>query len=214
MTTHSLWLWAAILGALIFPVMRLRGYWPVRPFIKAIMGVGLAGYCLSTPSAPIFTMALGFALSALGDFFLDLRDDKGFMAGLVAFFAAHVAYIAFLWSHLPMLSEFQFTQVFATIAVFGVCVLFYLWLRPSLDNELKIPVALYSCIIAAMALTAFITTATSSLIPIGAALFVASDLVLAIEKFKFPLPRGSELNWTLYASGQILLAIGVVNATL
>ncbi|MCF6221967.1 MAG: lysoplasmalogenase, partial [Robiginitomaculum sp.] len=57
---------------------------------------------------------------------------------------------------------------------------------------------------------AALTTALSLLVPIGALLFIASDVVLAVERFKFKFPLDKKINWALYASGQIVLAIGVV----
>jgi len=41
-------------------------------------------------------------------------------------------------------------------------------------------------------------------------MFIASDVVLSIERFKFKFKFDKQINWTLYAGGQILLAIGVV----
>ena len=211
MNLHSPYFWLAIIGAIAFPLIRLRGFWPLRPYIKAVMGVTLALYCLFVPSAPILVMAIGFAFSALGDFLLDLPKDKGFTLGLFAFFAAHIAFIIYLWPLMMPVHQFTLMEVLIVITTILSSTIFYIWLKPSLDKDLVIPVAAYSTVIALMGITAFTTTATSLLIPLGALLFIASDVVLSIEKFKFKFLWDKELNWALYAGGQILLAIGVVS---
>ncbi len=209
MEFHSFWLGLALVGALVFPVMRLLGYWPIRPLIKAVMGISLAIYCLVTPDTPLYFMALGFALSAIGDYCLDLPNDSGFTFGLFAFFAAHAAFIAHLQTLMVPLHHFTFTEYIIVVLMVGLSVWFFLWLRPALEKPLVIPVALYSAVIAVMGIAALATT-RSSLIIFGALLFIASDVVLSIEKFKFKFNFAKEINWALYASGQILLAIGAV----
>ena len=89
---------------------------------------------------------------------------------------------------------------------------FFLWLKPALPVDMKIPVAAYSGVITLMGITALTTTLPSLLVPLGAILFIASDVVLAVERFKFKFPLDKQINWTLYAGGQILLAVGVVGA--
>ncbi len=212
MNLHSPYFWLAIIGAIIFPLIRLRGFWPSRPYIKALMGMALALYCLIAPNAPIIIMAIGFALSALGDFLLDLPDDKGFTLGLFAFFAAHIAFIVYLWPLMVPFHHFTLMEVLIVIITILSSAIFYIWLKPSLSKDLIVPVAAYSTVIALMGIIAFTTTA-SLLIPLGALLFIASDVVLSIEKFKFKFLWDKEINWALYAGGQILLAIGVVSIT-
>lgn len=175
------------------------------------MCVALALYCVLVPSKALPIMAAGFALSALGDFLLDLPDNKGFTLGLFAFFSAHIAFVVYLWPMMVPFSAFTMVEYFIVLITIISSAIFYIWLRPSLDKDLIIPVALYSTVIALMGITAFTTTAHSMLIPLGALLFIASDVVLSIEKFKFKFPWDKEINWALYAGGQILLAIGVVS---
>ena len=175
------------------------------------MGIALAFYCVLSPSKALLVMAIGFALSALGDFLLDLPDDKGFISGLFAFFAAHIAFVVHLWPMMVPFSAFTLSEYSIVTVTILVNIAFFLWMRPSLSKDLVIPVALYTVIIAVMGITAFTTTATSLLIPLGALLFILSDVVLSIEKFKFKFPLDKEINWALYAGGQILLAIGVVS---
>lgn len=170
-----------------------------------IMGVALAAYCSYQGQIMLAFMAGGFILSSLGDFFLDFPEDKYFISGLIAFFAAHVAFLIYLWPHASWS-----LLVCAVIGLFTL--VYFLWLRPCLDKELVVPVAAYSIIIGLMGIAAVSTSLSSVLVPIGAVLFIASDVVLSVEKFKTKFPMDKTINWILYASGQIALAIGVVSS--
>ena len=199
----------AIIFAAIFLILRWRPFFTFRPAIKATMAVLLAVYCI-TAQLPLTVMAAGFALSALGDFFLDLRGEKYFLPGLIAFFAAHVAFAVYLFGHMVPLSMFTPIEWGMSAALIACTIAFYIWLKPALPKDMKIPVAAYSAVITVMGITALTTTLPSMLVPIGAMLFIASDVVLSVERFKFKFPLDKKINWALYASGQILLAIGVV----
>ncbi len=153
-------------------------------------------------------MAAGFIASALGDFLLDLPEDKGFLSGLIAFFAAHVAFLIYLWPYAEFMGAPFGMLICAGLPIANL--MFYFWLRPSLPSDMKIPVAAYSVVITIMGVAAFTTSLPSLLVPLGAALFIASDVVLSVEKFKTKFWRAKTINWLLYASGQILLAMGVV----
>ncbi len=205
----------AIVSAVIFCLLRQRDFFALRPFVKAAMAVLLAVYCLQTPTVPLYIMAAGFALSALGDFFLDLRGEKWFLPGLISFFIAHVAFAVYLLPHAVPLSMYTGFEWGKSAALIAATLGFYIWLKPALPSDMKIPVAAYSVVITIMGIAALTTTLPSLLVPIGAVLFIASDVVLSVERFKFKFKflflADKQINWTLYASGQILLAVGVVS---
>lgn len=206
----QLTLWLAIFFALIFLGLRWRPFFAPRPYIKSAMAVFLGLYCLVVPQSVLFVMALGFFLSAIGDFFLDLPDDKFFLPGLIAFFLAHLAYAVFLMSYIIPLDSWTWLEWSIVSGLPVISVGFYLWLRSDLPNDMKVPVAAYVSIITIMGIAAFASSLGSMLIPLGAALFIASDAVLAIERFKFSFAFDDKIVWVFYASGQILLAMGVV----
>lgn len=91
----------AILGAITFLPLQGKPFFKPRPLIKAIMAIALALYCLDNDANALIFMAFGFALSALGDFFLDYPQDKYFLPGLISFFVAHVAFLIYLWPYGP-----------------------------------------------------------------------------------------------------------------
>jgi len=200
----------AIVFAVIFFILRWRPFFAARPYIKTAMAVFLAAYCIVVPTAALYIMAAGFALSALGDFFLDLRGEKWFLPGLISFFIAHVAFAVYLFGHTVPLSMYTGYEWGMSAGLIAATLGFYIWLKPALPSDMKIPVAAYSVVITLMGIAALTTTLPSLLVPIGAVLFIASDVVLSVERFKFQFPFDKQLNWALYASGQILLAVGVV----
>ncbi|MCF6221166.1 MAG: lysoplasmalogenase family protein, partial [Robiginitomaculum sp.] len=95
----------AVIFAAIFFALRWRSFFAARPFIKATMAVLLAAYCI-TAQPPLIVMAAGFALSAFGDFFLDLRGEKYFLPGLIAFFTPHMAFAVYLFGYADPLSRY------------------------------------------------------------------------------------------------------------
>lgn len=205
-------LWLAIFFAWVFLGLRWQPFFGARPFVKSAMAIFLTLFCLSAPNAIFTIMGIGFMLSAIGDYFLDLRNDKYFIHGLIAFFLAHVAFVIYLFGHVPAFSNFSALEWSIVFILPIIAIGFYLWIYSSLPKDIKIPVAAYSAIITLMGIAAFTSQLSSPLLPLGAVLFIASDAVLAIERFKFKIPMGDKLNWLLYGSGQILLAVGVVSA--
>ena len=203
-------LWLAVVFAIMFCVLRQRDFFALRPYIKAAMAVLLAAYCVVEPTPALYVMAAGFALSALGDFFLDLRGEKWFLPGLISFFIAHVAFVVYLFGHTVPLSKYTGLEWGMVAGLIAATLGFYIWLKSALPSDMKIPVAAYSVVITIMGIAALTTTLPSLLVPIGAVMFIASDVVLSIERFKFKFKFDKQINWTLYAGGQILLAIGVV----
>jgi uncharacterized membrane protein YhhN len=130
------------------------------------------------------------------------RGEFAFTAGLVSFLAGHVAWIIALRQRpgggylrdRPALAVPHVTTFAAVNA--------YLWKRTGQD---RIPVFVYSAALLAMSLTALDTGSprTAS----GGALFLASDTLLALEKFgDLRLPAHEGLVMATYASAQALLA--------
>ena len=154
-------------------------------------------------------LVAALALSTAGDVFLVADSEGRFRAGLVSFLLAHVAYGALFVGHVeapwwPGLG----TAAAAVIVVLAAgAVLAWLW--PVLGG-LRAPVAAYVAVIAAMALAALLADFATPWVALGAVAFVASDAVLAANKFRGPLPGAGPFVWTSYCTAQGLLAFGVV----
>jgi uncharacterized membrane protein YhhN len=161
--------------------------------------------------------ALGILFSLGGDIFLMLPDmDRWFLPGLVSFLVAHVFYTIGFNYVLPALNVFG---VFLAISIALFVAQIYRRLAAGLHTKgldrLRMPVLIYSIVISLMWLSALQTifdinwkTNASVLVSLGATLFVASDIVLAWNRFVNPIKHGRLINLTCYHLGQILLIVG------
>ena len=75
-------------------------------------------------------------------------------------------------------------------------------------GSLTVPVAVYMCAITAMVVTAILARFSNPWVVCGAILFVVSDSLLAIDKFKTPVPFRDVLVWSTYYLGQFGIASG------
>ena len=174
-----------------------------RTVIKTLSIASLAALAVILEGPVLLVVAL--ALSALGDLFISRDGDAAFLAGLGAFLAAHIAYVALFWGVVGGIGALS-PLVAIAFAVYALAMLRWLW--PHLA-EMKIPVSAYVAVIYAMGVTA--AAAPVGLWPIiaGAALFVISDSVLSAETFVFkdqPRPWTAPVIWSTYYASQVLIA--------
>jgi uncharacterized membrane protein YhhN len=140
----------------------------------------------------------GLALSWCGDVAL-LWPERGFLPGLVSFLLAHLAYLlAFTrrsdTTHGPVGARFMAQWApFLAFGVVAAAVLSHLW--PGVPPALRVPVVVYVVALASMAAQAAVLwrqgQARAGGLALGGALFVASDALLATNKFAGPLPFSS-----------------------
>lgn len=160
-------------------------------------------------------LVAGLALSALGDFFLSRDGEKAFFAGLVSFLAAHVAYIMLFagvgQGPAVLLST---PLVLAAAILIAVSLALVRIILRHVSGQLRLPVMIYCTALVLMGLTAFATE--RSLIIAGAVMFVASDAILAWEKFVEPAASARKppmrlAVWVLYYAAQVtfLFAFGM-----
>jgi len=149
----------------------------------------------------------GLAASLAGDVLLML-PDRYFAAGLGAFLVAHVLYVLGMRSTGTPLAPPITSLVFCAYAV-----AFFVHLRPH-AGRLWPAILVYALVITGMAWVAF-STAVSGVAPGrwlafgGALLFVASDSLLAQNRFVRPLRREPLLVLGTYYAAQLLLALSV-----
>jgi uncharacterized membrane protein YhhN len=142
------------------------------------------------------------ALGGAGDVALLGRSEVTFRAGLACFLAGHVAWIMALRER-PGGGLLRAKPALAApyLAAFGA-VNAYLWKRTGKD---RIPVVVYSTALLAMALAAL--DSGSPRTAAGGALFLASDALIALEKFGgLHLPAHEGVVMAAYTSAQALLA--------
>lgn len=163
-------------------------------------------------------LTLGLAFSAAGDWFLSRHGDRAFLIGMIAFAAAHVAYIVLFLTDGQgelgtLLSGWRLGGV-VILAIIGAT----LGRRISGHaGALKIPVALYVGVIFGMGLAALSMPTDGALIwaMIGAGLFLISDMILGSERFLPNFPDKFRLSaaflvWSLYWSAQAAILCGFV----
>ncbi|TIP00966.1 MAG: lysoplasmalogenase [Mesorhizobium sp.] len=164
---------------------------------------------------PLLVAALG--LSAIGDAFLSRDGEKAFLGGLTSFLAGHIAYVA-LFSQagggLRLLSAESWRGAIAlAMAAFSIVMLAALWRR--VGPQLRIPIAVYVAAILAMGISAL--TTGSAWVIAGAVLFIASDGLLATERFLLAAISPQRLwmhyaVWVLYYAAQLAITLGFLLA--
>jgi uncharacterized membrane protein YhhN len=156
-------------------------------------------------------LVAGLVLSAVGDWSLAFAGERPFLAGLGAFFLAHVAYVALFFFEAGPLKIMDEAW---RLAVCAALVIHALWmgvkLAKSVPEGLKIPVFAYIAVISLMGVAA---AAYGSLtILAGALLFALSDTLLATAKFLMAEvdDRQSILKaglWVTYIAAQALFLL-------
>ncbi|EQC43783.1 lysoplasmalogenase [Bacteriovorax sp. Seq25_V] len=147
---------------------------------------------------------LGLIFSLLGDIFLMLKEQK-FIPGLVSFLLAHIIYI------------FAFTRNITEIKFWPLAILvpialgLYSYLFNSL-KEMKLPVAIYVLAILTMTFAAWqqflaLHSMEAVYALVGSFLFMTSDSILAIDKFKTTKKIFIFLIMTTYFSAQLMIAL-------
>ncbi|MBD0776177.1 lysoplasmalogenase [Maribacter sp. ANRC-HE7] len=170
------------------------------------------GRRLGKPTYPLMLTALFF--SWLGDAFLmyDGISSNYFVAGLLSFLLAHVVYAILFFRKRNMPFSRAFWFVLTLLVLYGAFLFFQI--QAGL-GALKIPVIFYVAIILLMALAAFgrkgsVPQYSFNLVFWGALFFIASDSILAINKFLIDVPYSHLLIMGTYATAQYLITRGIL----
>jgi uncharacterized membrane protein YhhN len=193
----------------------------VHLICKPLIMIMLGWYYISSTDSESRNLSVLVAIffSFLGDtllMFVD-RDELYFMLGLAAFLIAHLFYI-FSYrqhknaSHPDELQGVQRIRLAFPIILAGSGLVIVLY--PQLGS-LKIPVLLYALTIVIMVLNALFrygrTQAPSFwLVFLGAVLFMASDSLIAINKFVSPISSAHLLIMSTYIGAQVLIVEGLL----
>ena len=177
-----------------------RPLWAAWVKAASVAALALAGIAGGAPGPVV----AGLVLGALGDFALARPGERAFLAGMAAFAAGHLAYAgAFAGAagmpSLPVLAA-------GVVLAAGAAAL----LGPR-AGPLVWPVRGYGAVIGAMAACALALPDPAA--RAGAALFVASDALLAVALFRAPgqgalRPLGLAV-WSCYWLGQALILLGM-----
>lgn len=175
----------------------------------------------SENAMPIW-FAVAIVLSLVGDVFLMISLDRLFLAGLVSFLLAHIAYLLGFHFLIPATGLSWLALVVILGFGFFITRKIILPLKSKGQSRLILPSIMYSGVITLMLLLAVLNLTEEStwnfeatlLIAIGAVFFYASDIILAWNKFVSPIENGRIYNIGAYHFGQILLVAGGVTQTI
>lgn len=204
----------AIVGAFLHGDGRWL-HWLAKPTTTLL--IAAIAWRVHDPAQPFYRRAVlaGILLSCVGDIALMLPIDA-FVPGLVAFLLAHVCYIvafrAGLRAGRGLVGASVLLGAFATLNVLG------LW--PYLPVPMRIPVLAYVVVLASMAVLALARAwarpqaaapepCSARWAATGAVLFVASDSLLAWDRFAGGLPLASLLVLSTYYAAQYAIARSV-----
>ncbi len=199
------WLVASIVAAVAYYALRvstLPELWLIP--LKGAACALLALYAwLHVTGRDGRALAAMMAVAALGDMAIEID----FGVGALLFFAYHLIAISLYLRH-PR-EQATPTQKAAAVAMLLLTPLLA-WLLPS-ERAMAWSTALYGLALGAMAACAWMSAFPRYRVGVGAALFLASDLLLIAGRGPLmgqALPDA--LVWPLYYVGQFLIAVGVM----
>ncbi len=187
----------------------------LKPFLLPLL---LSGVYLSDKFKTKSLLLTALTFSWIGDIVL-LFANKGeiyFIIGLVAFLISHVFYIV-LFSKQTISNSISNKISFG--AGIGLILLYFFGMINTLGPKLgplTVPVIVYAIVISSMLYFALKGSYQWKSIPyqsvlIGAILFIASDSVLAFNKFYQPIPHASFFIMITYLAAQYGIVWGILN---
>ena len=186
-------------------VLTFRGKSKITLWYKmSLSALFVLGALLSLCAAPqkqtyMYFLFAGFVISFIGDFILGKFDRmRMFVIGSVAFGVGHIMYITayslIMRNRLLFYRWFNGAEIGFYLAIYALMFLIMLWRKPPF-HKLFIPMFMYYAVVLLMATKAFgvalrLGTETPALwmLPVGGLLFVASDYILGLLRFKV-LPK-------------------------
>ena len=205
--TISLFLYVLIVLALL--IAELREDRRAQYFFKPLAAFGFVILALQFGALEStygkFILA-GLIACAVGDVFLLSRDSENlFKAGMLAFALGHIIYVI------------AFGQQFDSLGPYGIIVvglttffaiMFFIWLKPNLDNNMIGITLIYTIIITLMvaASVARLNYYLRYVVPLAAIMFATSDMFVAKDRFVKFRPKNAFAITPLYFSAQALFA--------
>ncbi len=177
-----------------------------KPLTTALILVPVLVLIPDSVGAYVPLIAGGLAFALLGDILLMLPESR-FVLGIGSFAATHALYLAAFISAAGLALVNPST---IPLLLFTVIMTRFLW--PGLRKSLQIPVLAYVVLITIMTIQAIGAAVQSEGIGLaiaaaGAILFLASDLMLAIDRFRVPFRSAQALVLSTYWLGQWLIAL-------
>ncbi|MET8165526.1 lysoplasmalogenase [Streptomyces sp. NPDC005329] len=188
---------AAAVDLLSLAVGSDTGHTVAKPLLMPLLAAGAA--LRGAPRLLVAALLCGWG----GDTLLLFDADPAFLAGMASFAAGHLCYLAlFARVGRPHARGALLAPCYAAALI---ATLVLLW--PDLPADLRLPVAVYSTLLTAMAYSA--TTRLGPVAGAGGALFLLSDTLIATGVADWPqLPRPDLWIMLTYIAAQVLLVLG------
>lgn len=197
----------ALLFAILTIYAKMRANDLLQFIFKPLTMLAIISIVLFNLSNPInfyqAAILAGLIFSTIGDVFL-IKEKQFFVHGLLSFLIGHICYIAAFWTNPNWLS----------LIFYLIYILIFLKILWRDLGELKIPVCVYATAIALMSWMALSRTIEQHNHHtlhafLGSLMFVASDSLLAFNKFKTPFRSAPLFVLGTYFLAQWLIATSV-----
>lgn len=203
------WMAVPLAGLLVAELRGKRSWFVVLKPLTSLLFVLCGALLLPLTERPAVLLLIGLVLSFVGDVLLIPKGKKlTFLLGLGSFLCAHVAYaVAFVVHGVDTTGV-----LVASLALVLAGVPLARWLFAHVQGAMRPPVAGYVVAITAMVALAVGATADGArmTLAIGAALFYASDLCVARERFVTRSMWNGVVGLPLYYVAQVLLVDGLL----
>lgn len=215
LTHHPLYVWGPVAAISVLALLAIiaaargwrRGVYVLKP-LTTLLIIGFAAHLPSTLPFYKPLMMAGLCFSLAGDVLLMLPRDR-FVAGLVAFLAAHLVYIgAFTGGG----AVFRVTA-WVIVPFLAYAAVLLRILLPHVPRALRPAVIVYAAALLVMAWQAAERGAAGvpggMVAAIGGVLFVISDSALALDRFRRPVRGAEPLVLTTYWAAQTLIVLSI-----
>ena len=197
---------AVALGLVYLALLPLKPYplsWLLKPIPMLIFAL-LAWR--AWPGITGILLGVAFIGAAGGDFFLDYGEHDGlFIQALSSFLVNQLALVAAF----ALMAKGKPWLRWRMLPVTLYSLLLAVWLVPA-SGTYQIPVAFYLLSLYAMAFMACRVEDKTGLLWLGAMLFVIADSLIGVNKFAMPFEYAVPVIVTIYFTGQVLIAVGVL----
>ena len=181
-------------------------FYITKPLTTTLILLPVVANLPGSEGAYVPLIAVGLIFALLGDIFLMLSEAR-FVLGIASFAATHAFYLAaFIWiAGVALINPSTIPLV-----LFAAIMTRYLW--PGVSSSLRVPVLGYVVLITVMTVQAIgaglrIETSAMAVAAAGAVLFLASDSMLAVDRFRLPFRAARGLVLSTYWLGQWLIAL-------
>lgn len=197
---------AVALGLIYLVLLPLKPY-PLSWLLKPIPMLIFAVLCWRAwPGVIGILLGTAFVGAAGGDFFLDYGDRDGlFIQALCSFLVNQLALVGAF----TLMAKGKPWLRWRMLPVTLYSLLLALWLIPA-AGAYQLPVAIYLFCLYAMAIMACRVEKKPGMLWLGAMLFVIADSLIGVNKFAMPFEYAVPVIVTVYFTGQVLIAAGVL----